>query len=120
MADYRQPDYNIYFDRDDIESGLACLDEYGYCVIRQMIDQDMVEELKASIDENLDPDRDLPPASNKYHMMLWKLVDVPGCIAVIAEPIWRPMKGAILAVLVFARDRFELMRRGHCLNLLKI
>lgn len=81
MCDY-QPDYNVYFERNDIASALACLDEYGYCVIRQMIDADWVEELKAEIDAVLDPQRDLAPASNRYHMMLaeeskalWRLVE---------------------------------------------
>ncbi len=83
MSDY-QPNYNVYFDRDDIDGALSCLDEYGYCVIREMIDLDFVGELKASVDELLDPDRDLPPASNRYHMTLaeesrplWKLAEHP-------------------------------------------
>lgn len=78
------PAYNIYFESDDIDNALSCLTEYGYCVIRKMIDQEMVEELKDSIDECLDPDRDLPEASNRYHMTLaeaskplWKLVEHP-------------------------------------------
>jgi hypothetical protein len=79
-----QPNYNIYFDREDIEGALACLDDHGYCVIRKMIDQKMVDDLKASINACLDPDRDLPDASNRYHMMLaeaskslWKLPEHP-------------------------------------------
>jgi hypothetical protein len=32
------PAYNIYFDREDINGALVCLNEYGYCVIRKMID----------------------------------------------------------------------------------
>ena len=79
MASDRRPAYNVYFDRDDIDGALACLDEYGYCVIKEMIDQDMVEALKASIDKVLDPDRDLPPASNRYHMML----------AEVSKPLWK-------------------------------
>ncbi len=81
MSDY-QPGYNVYFERNDVEGALACMDAYGYCVIRKMIDQDMVRALKAAIDEALDPDRDLPPAKNRYHMMfaeaspaLWKLTE---------------------------------------------
>ncbi len=81
MSDY-QPDYNVYFERDQIEEALRCLDEYGYCVIRRMIDADWVEELKGEIDEALDPQRDLGEASNRYHMMfaetshaLWRLAE---------------------------------------------
>ncbi len=81
MSDY-QPDYNVYFERADITGALACLDEYGYCVIRRMIDGDLVKELKQSIDENLDPARDLGAASNRYHMMFaevskvqWRLAE---------------------------------------------
>ncbi|MCH2665536.1 phytanoyl-CoA dioxygenase family protein [bacterium] len=76
--------YNNYFDTDDIDGALACMDKHGYCVIRKMIDQSLVDELKVSIDDVLDPDRDLPEASNRYHMMLaeacpslWKLVQHP-------------------------------------------
>ena len=79
------PDYNYHFDRDDIEAALACLDEYGFCVIRQLIDRDMVAALKDSIDRHLDPEGDLAPASNRYHMSfaedsepVWDLVDQPG------------------------------------------
>ena len=52
MADY-QPDYNVYFEREDIDGALVCLDTYGYCVIRKMIDQVMVQILKDAIDEAL-------------------------------------------------------------------
>ena len=45
MSGY-QPDYNVYFERDQIDGALRCLDEYGYCGIRRMIDADWVEELK--------------------------------------------------------------------------
>ncbi len=82
MTDNYQPHYNIYFDRDNIPDALACMDDYGYCVLRKMIDEKMVVELKESIDEILDPQRDLPPTSNRYHMAfaeaskpLWKLLD---------------------------------------------
>ena len=79
MPDNGQPNYNIYFDRDDIESALACLDVHGYCVIQKMIDSELVETLKASIDESLDPERDLPSGSNRYHMML----------AEVSKPLWK-------------------------------
>ena len=79
---HTMPDCNYHFERDDIEAALACLDEYGFCVIRQLIDRDMVVALKDSIDRNLDPEGDLPPSSNRYHMSfaedsepVWDLVD---------------------------------------------
>ena len=84
------PDYNYHFDRDDIEAALACLDEYGFCVIRQLIDRDMVAALKDSIDRHLDPEGDLAPASNRYHMSfaedsepVWDLVDHPAYMGFI-------------------------------------
>ena len=82
MADLKQPSYNIYFDCRDLDGALACLNVYGYCVIRKMISLELVDELTASIEAHLDPDRDLAPASNRYHMTfaevsrpLWKLVE---------------------------------------------
>ncbi len=78
----KQPNYNIYFDRDNIKDALVCMNEYGYCVIRKMIGLKLVEELKYSIDEIMDPARDLPQASNRYHVQfaeeskpLWKLMN---------------------------------------------
>lgn len=82
MTDIHQPNYNIYFDRDNITDALTCMNTYGYCVIRGMIDQGMVETLKDSIDETLDPKRDMPANSNRNHLAfaevskpLWKLVE---------------------------------------------
>jgi ectoine hydroxylase-related dioxygenase (phytanoyl-CoA dioxygenase family) len=75
---------NASFNHDDLDRALACMDRLGYCVIRKMIEPDTVEDLKKSVDEHLDPDRNLPPASNRYHMTfaeasepLWKLIDHP-------------------------------------------
>ena len=78
------PDYNYHFHRDDLKAALACLDEYGFCVIQQLIDREMVAALKESIDWQLDPEGDLAPASNRYHMAfaedsepVWDLVENP-------------------------------------------
>ena len=78
------PSYRVHFEPDDHTGALACLSQYGYCVVRGMIGPALVEELKDSIDEHLDPDGTLPPASNRYHMAfaevsepVWKLVDLP-------------------------------------------
>jgi len=73
------PSYTIYFEPDNLAGALACMDEHGYCVIRGIIDQELVRVLKASIDEVLDPERDLPPASNRFHVTF----------AEYSEPIWR-------------------------------
>lgn len=69
------------FPTDQIEAALRRMDEIGFCVIKQMIPSSWVEDLKRSIDEVLDPDRDLGPSSNRYHMtlaevcpVLWRLV----------------------------------------------
>ena len=77
-----QPDYNIYFDSSDLISASNCLSRYGYCVIKRVMPLSWVEELKLEIDEVIDPSRNLPNASNRYHMMfaeesrvLWRLMD---------------------------------------------
>ena len=82
MTENHQPHYNIYFERDNIPDALTCMNAYGYCVIRSMIDLGMVEALKDSIDETLDPKRDMPGNSNRNHLAfaevskpLWKLVE---------------------------------------------
>jgi hypothetical protein len=71
--------YNYHFDPGDHTGALACLSEYGFCVIRGVIGPAMVEQLKDSIDEHLDPERSLPPASSKYHM----------AFAEVCDPIWQ-------------------------------
>ena len=84
MADHRQPSYNIYFERDDLDGAITCLEEFGYCVIRKMMGQDLVDELKDSIDENLDPHRDLPVASSRSHLTF----------AEVSEPLWKLLETA--------------------------
>jgi len=71
--------YNVYFEKDDIDGALTCLNTHGYCVVRKMITQELVAELKDSINENLDPDRDLPPSSNRYNM----------AFAEVSKPLWK-------------------------------
>ncbi|MBL4576703.1 MAG: hypothetical protein JKY51_11540, partial [Opitutaceae bacterium] len=75
------PHYNIYFEQNDLENALICLKTYGYCVIRKVLDSQMVQRLKDSIDENLDPDRSLPQKSNRYHM----------AFAEVSKPLWKLM-----------------------------
>ena len=76
--------YTYHFEPGDHARALAFLSENGFCVIRSLIGQEMIDQLKDSIDEHLDPERTLPPASNKYHMAFaevcepaWKLVEYP-------------------------------------------
>ncbi len=76
--------YRYHFEPGDHTGALACLAKYGFCVVRGVIGPAMVEQLKASIDEHLDPERTLPPTSNRYHVTfaevcdpLWELVDHP-------------------------------------------
>lgn len=45
----------------------AALDVQGYCVVRDVIDQTLVDELKADIDRYLDPDGELPEGGARGH-----------------------------------------------------
>ena len=76
------PNYNIYFDVNNFKGAIKCINEYGYCVIRKMIGEELVKELKCSIDEFIDPGLNIPPASNRSHLAfaevsrpLWKLIE---------------------------------------------
>ena len=76
------PAYRYHFEPSARSDAIACLERHGFCVISGMIGAHLVAELKASIDQHLDPGRDLPPAANRYHMAfaevsdpVWKLVD---------------------------------------------
>ena len=41
------PNYNIYFDVNNFKGAIKCINEYGYCVIRKMIGEELVKELDA-------------------------------------------------------------------------
>ena len=73
------PSYRYHFEPHDHAGAFACLDRHGFCVLRGMIGPALVQELKDSIDRHLDPERSLPPASNKYHM----------AFAEVSEPVWK-------------------------------
>ena len=73
------PAYPYHFAPSDQSDAIACLERNGYCVVSGMIGAQLVDELKRSIDLHLDPDRDLPPASNRYHM----------AFAEVSEPVWQ-------------------------------
>ncbi|MCF7689245.1 MAG: phytanoyl-CoA dioxygenase family protein [Cephaloticoccus sp.] len=73
---------NLYFELSDHTGIRRALATYGYCVVRQVIGPDRVQQFKDEIDRLLDPDRSLPPASSKYHLAfaeecaaMWDLVD---------------------------------------------
>ena len=68
------------FGTDQIDAALQRMAEVGFCVLRRMIPLSWVDDLKNSIDAALDPNRDLGPSSNRYHMafaeaspVLWRL-----------------------------------------------
>ena len=67
-----------HFQPSEHSKALDCLQRRGFCVIRGIIGARLVDELKDSIDRHLDPDRDLPPASNRYHM----------AFAEVSDPVW--------------------------------
>jgi hypothetical protein len=74
--------YSYRFPTSAIPEALECLEANGFCVISQMIDADWVAELKQTIDDVLDPNRDLGPASNRYYLTfaevcpaLWRLLE---------------------------------------------
>ena len=73
------PSYSYHFEPHDHAGALACLERHGFCVLRGMIGPALVQDLKDSIDRHLDPERSLPPASNKYHM----------AFAEVSEPVWK-------------------------------
>ena len=73
------PAHPYHFEPSDHSDAIACLERRGFCVMSPMIGAHLVDELKDSIDRHLDPDRSLPPASNRYHM----------AFAEASEPVWR-------------------------------
>ena len=121
----RMPGYNYHFHREDVEAAIACLNENGFCVIQQMIDQDMVAALKKSIDRHLDPEDDLGPASNRYHMAfaedsepVWDLVDNPSYMRFIrtvhgSADLCLHRSAAILRTPGEGMGRWHQDHRGH-------
>ena len=73
-----------HFEPSEHSEALSCLERRGFCVMSGMIGAQLVDELKDSIDRHLDPDRDLPPASNRYHM----------AFAEVSDPVWKLIEHA--------------------------
>ena len=85
MTSINKPSGDYTFGTSEIDEALRCLESVGFCVIRKMIPQNWVNDLKVSVDQALDPERNLPLSSNRYHMAfaevsrpLWRLADHPG------------------------------------------
>ena len=108
-----------------LEAALACLDEHGFCVIQQLIGPDMVTALRDSIDRHLDPEGDLAPASNRYHMAfaedsepVWDLVDHPDYMQFIrtvhgTDDLCLHRSAAILRTPGEGMGRWHQDHRGH-------
>ena len=70
------------FDADELDAVKACHDEHGFAVVRGVIGDAFVEELKDSVRDVLDPMDDLGPGETRvqhafieYSNCLWRLLD---------------------------------------------
>lgn len=74
--------YCYEFSLDELEAAQACVDAHGFAVVKNVLPQEMVEELKESVLEVLDPDGELGPGQSYTHVSfiehspaLWKVFD---------------------------------------------
>ncbi|MCO4793485.1 MAG: phytanoyl-CoA dioxygenase family protein [Bacteriovoracaceae bacterium] len=62
-----QPSYNIYFEKENIEDAVKCVNEHGYCVIKNILDKNLLKELKNSIEDLLDPSNDFEDGGFSFY-----------------------------------------------------
>ncbi|HRW09692.1 MAG TPA: phytanoyl-CoA dioxygenase family protein [Caldilineaceae bacterium] len=72
--------YRYEFGLHELDAAQSCIEAHGFAVIKQMLPADMVEELKASVLEVIDPKGELGPGQSythtsfiEYSPALWKL-----------------------------------------------
>ena len=80
----QKPDltYCYEFTLDELDAAQACVDAHGFTVIKQMLSQERVEDLKASVLQVVDPKGELGPGQSHTHTSfmeqspaMWKLLD---------------------------------------------
>ncbi|CAN5857946.1 hypothetical protein BH10CHL1_BH10CHL1_03030 [soil metagenome] len=74
--------YRYEFGLDELDAAQGCVETHGFAVIKRLLPPDMVEELKASVLQVVDPQRELGPGQSRTHTSfveyspaLWKLLD---------------------------------------------
>ncbi len=74
--------YRYEFGLDEVEAAQACVEAHGFAVLKNLLPQELVEELKASVLEVVDPNHELGPGQSRTHTSfiehspaLWKLLD---------------------------------------------
>ena len=74
--------YRYEFGLDELDAAQACVEAHGFAVIKRLLPPDMVEELKASVLQVVDSQRELGSGQSRTHTSfveyspaLWKLLD---------------------------------------------
>ena len=74
--------YRYEFGLDELDTAQACVDAHGFAIIKRVLPIDLVEELKQSVLDVVDPNRELGPGQSRTHTSfieyspaLWKLFD---------------------------------------------
>ncbi|MBV7333487.1 phytanoyl-CoA dioxygenase family protein [Chloroflexi bacterium TSY] len=74
--------YRYEFGLDELDAAQACVEAHGFAVVKNVLPQEMVEELKESVLEVLDPNGALGPGESHTHLSfiehssaLWKALD---------------------------------------------
>ncbi|MCX6043631.1 MAG: phytanoyl-CoA dioxygenase family protein, partial [Chloroflexi bacterium] len=74
--------YQYEFGLNELDAAQACVEAHGFAVLKRLLPMDMVEELKASVLQVVDPKGELGPGQSRTHTSfveyspaLWKLLD---------------------------------------------
>jgi hypothetical protein len=83
-ADFPKPKlaYQYEFTLDEVEAAQACVEAHGFAVLKNLLPLGLVEELKASVQEVVNPKGDLGPGQSRTHTSfieyspaMWKLLE---------------------------------------------
>lgn len=74
--------YQYEFGLNELEAAQSCVEAHGFAVIKHLLPNDLVEELKASVVQVVNPNNDMGPGQSRTHVSfieyspaLWKLLD---------------------------------------------
>ena len=74
--------YRYEFELDEVEEAQACVEAHGFAILKRVLQPEMVEALKASVMEVVNPNNDMGPGQSRTHTYfieqspaLWRLLE---------------------------------------------
>src|SRR5690242_4296191 len=64
----RYTTYRHHFEVDELDAIQSCVNDHGFAIVRGVLNQEEVAELKESIRQTLNPNNDLKPAETRLNV----------------------------------------------------